>query len=1127
MTRGDVVFAGVCLAVTLVGGSIGVALFPRAFPEASIDFRVTREEAVSVARKELTARGFDLAGTKALVVFDHDDDAKVYLERTLGLKTAGPLFGREVPVWRWAVRFVRPLKALEYAAWVDPAGKVIALRRILPEKEAAPDAGDEAARALAARTLNETFGVAAEGAGVRFVEGTSEKRPARVDRTYTWESTTLRHGDGALRWLVEVQGDRVGRVKAFYKVPDKWREAYGKLRSRNMAAGSVATLGMLVTALGLLGSFVARVRRRDVKWRWALAFGGVGAVLQLLSTLNELPVTLWDYNTADTWGSVVAKAILGGTGVAVLLGAVLVLMVAGGEPLYREAYRDKPALGRILSRAGVGSRPFFRGVLLGYALTGFFFAYQVLFYVAAEKAGAWAPADIPYSNLLGTSFPWLAVLLMGFMPATTEEFLSRMFSIPWFRRFLPLWAAVLVPAFIWGFGHAGYPNQPFWIRGVEVGVAGVLIGVVMLKADLFPLLVWHFTVDAVYTSLILVRSSNPYFVASGALAAGALLLPLFVSLVLYARRGGFAPSAALTNGAVGSAPPPPESAATGPVAVRGPAAVAPRVLAAFGVIAAGALALGALLPRFALEKEPYALSRAEALSRAGKFVRERGDEPGRYWKAAFAAAALPSLDGSNDAGEGLVPYDWSRDAERWLLEHGGKPALARWGTKVLPGAVWQVRFVRLGDRHGWWVSLDGKTGRVVGWRRSLPEEEKGASLAPDVARARAEEALALAGYDPSSFSVVSSKAVDQKERRDYRIVFESAREAAGEARLRASVGVQGDSVGAVGVGLKLPEDWLRARERSTPAYYFAIGWKVIGIGTLVGLFLFELVRKARQGGVPWRAAALAGLAPLVVVLASLSVSWPVFLRNLPGLDMLTEGTFTVTVGVGVAAQLLFVWGASLVAIAMVLAVRPDALEALRARRWDGRRSVVAAALAAGLVFGARLVRVALATAFPIQAGLGPDGGPPAIDTLFPALPPLWSSVQATLVWGAIAALSVLLLRDVLARPVARFVTAIALAGVFVPGSAHTLGEIFVPLAGALLPVTAMLAALWWLVGDDPPALLLLVFLLNAGNAGVRLVLSGVTAWVLPGALLLAAALALALRLASRRPAHPPGSGLES
>ena len=89
--------------------------------------------------------------------------------------------------------------------------------------------------------------------------------------------------------------------------------------------------------------------------------------------------------------------------------------------------------------------------------------------------------------------------------------------------------AVVLPAFFWGFLHSTYPQQPGYIRGIEVGLIGIVAGVVMLRYGILATLVWHYTVDAALISLFLLRSGNAYFRVSGALVAAGALVPLLIS----------------------------------------------------------------------------------------------------------------------------------------------------------------------------------------------------------------------------------------------------------------------------------------------------------------------------------------------------------------------------------------------------------------------------------------------------------------------------------------------------------------------------------------------------------------------------------------------------------------------
>ena len=65
----------------IAGALFAHRYFFRAFPEASVDFRVSRDEALARAQRFVSGLGEDVSSYQSAIIFDVDDNAKTYLER--------------------------------------------------------------------------------------------------------------------------------------------------------------------------------------------------------------------------------------------------------------------------------------------------------------------------------------------------------------------------------------------------------------------------------------------------------------------------------------------------------------------------------------------------------------------------------------------------------------------------------------------------------------------------------------------------------------------------------------------------------------------------------------------------------------------------------------------------------------------------------------------------------------------------------------------------------------------------------------------------------------------------------------------------------------------------------------
>jgi hypothetical protein len=510
------------------------------------------------------------------------------------------------------------------------------------------------------------------------------------------------------------------------------------------------------------------------------------------------------------------------------------------------------------------------------------------------------------------------------------------------------------------------------------------------------------------------------------------------------------------------------------------------------------------------------VDRAGARAAADTFLGLRGEDPAAYLTATTYATALPALKGASETGAGLVPYGASDAAARWLLQRGGMPLLTKWATSIFPGPVWHVRYVRALDEHETTAAVDARTGRVVAFQRTFPEAEKGASPDETASRAKAAEVLRNFGEDAARWDVVSVSGENRKARRDTRIVLESRVDRAGEAARRLFVSLAGDAPSLYATALKLPEEWVRQREKSTPPKYAALVWKILGLGTLVGLLVVEVVKVARAGIVPWRRAiALAALLTMPSLVAQL-VSLPAALSLYDTEDSLPS--FYVIAGVGLVAGILVSYVLALLAAGLVLAVKPDAPAAFRKNAIDGRRALLAAAAAVLLVVAARAFARSIGAAFPLEAGVEGFPFPPGVQGLLPAASVLDAVTSRLLFLAGGAAFGALLLADVLRKPSVRAGFCVFSAGVFAPFDARTWGELFVPVLAGSVVGAAFLAALAVLLRDDPRAYVFTAAGLGLAGGAADLLTSGVPWWTWNGALAAAALLALVAWRGLDRPA---------
>ena len=898
------------LILWVICGVLGLVFaqryFFRAFPEASVDFKVSRTEAEQRAKNFVQGLGEDLDGYQSTIAFQVDDNAKTYLEREVGLQEANRLMSSELNIWFWEVRFFKPQQEEEYQVRVSPAGRVVAYSHKIEEARGAKSFGREEALSAAKQFLQSKLGTNLDNWNFLPEEANQETRPNRVDWSFTWERKNFKAKDAPYRLEVGFQGDHIGSTQEFLQVPEAWTRSYLHLRSTNIFYNQIALIpyGFLLGAALWLG--ISLMRQDKTSWGAALKLGGLVAVLFLLMQLNDWNSIRAGYDTHQAYSSFVAgqlaKLLLG----ALATGLMVTLVLPGGEPLYRAAQPARLRLYKAFSRRGIRSKEFFSSSVVGISMAAAHMGFIVAFYLIGRKFGVWAPQDLSYSDVVNTSFPWIAGVAIGVMAATSEEFLFRLFAIPFLEKMTgSRILAVILPAFFWSFLHSAYPQEPGYIRGIEVGLIGILAGIVMLRWGILATLIWHYTVDASLVGMLLIRSDNLYFKISGIVVGLAAVAPLAWSGILYLTRGSFLAVDDLLNSAqpVGeiSLERQPTQAETALTTRR----YDPLATGTIGFLALCVLLGGALA--FALKHEKIgdylrlSVANPMAVSRADAVMREHGLDPGGFHKAA------QFVDATNPV------------ANEYLRRRLSIAQINKIYAESVPGALWRVRYFRDSEPEEFAIVLK-PDGSLHAFRHTLAEAAKGANLSKEEAQSIAEKFLReKKQIDLGRWKLVEANSDKRPNRTDHTLTWQqnapldpestNAKDSNDHAFARMDVQIQGDQAANYRIYVKIPEEFTRKQEElSLPRMLFKIGKYTLYLGLVVSVFVFYFQRLRSQpaGTVPWRRLTLWSMAGFVAFLFSflLGKGIPALLAQYPTALSLRMFFATTAVGIFLIASVL-------------------------------------------------------------------------------------------------------------------------------------------------------------------------------------------------------------------------------
>jgi len=790
MTRSQKIGIIVLFILSICGVIYTAFNFHTAFPEVAVPINFDKETSSAKCDSILFQFGANPEKFRETIVMD-ESSAKLFIDKEFGGDTIPMIHTEEkIPVWKWSKRYFVPLQKEEYHVSVRPDdGRLAAFIHTIPETLSGADISADSAQIVADSVLI-SLGYNLDDFELK--EASSEKRPNRRDHWFTYEKKGWFLGDAKFWIEVGIWGNKPGKFRVLLHIPESWWRDYTKGRSSNILYQTVDQFFSAIFILAMLIYLLLAYRRKGLAWKFGAAFALVTFLAGVAMHLNLLPLAISGYDTADSFNGFLILQIT----IAIMQGAVvgMIAFIAGvaGERIYREFLPDFDYLPYLFSPAGWRSKSFRNSVIAGYLFAIAHLGFVVFFYTLGKNIGFWSPTQSNYTNLLSTYLPWLFPLAIGLMASISEDFMFRLFGVPFISKITRSKViGVIIPALIWSFLHSAYPQEPGWVRGVEIGIIGISAGWLFLRYSIAANLVWHFAFDAGLTAFMIIQQGN---VIDSVLSIIVVLLPVIMIGLGYILRREQSP----VKNADKIPPELPKAEVKeamhipiGYKHVSSPKKIILWILAIIG------LAVIILAPSY--PSQTTSITRTEAISLSLKFLTRHDVEIDSFKTVAWLRKAPSAKE------------------LRYVYEQKGWQAIdSLYGdNKWEPIYFWMVRFFIPETKNEYNVSLS-PGGEIISYTHYLEESDRGAIIEQDSALVLAERLLhEFSIREILNWELIEKRTVNHPNRDDHFFTWQS-QDSIGQAHPRVGISILGDEAVFNAHFLKCPEEWERKDTKKTP-----------------------------------------------------------------------------------------------------------------------------------------------------------------------------------------------------------------------------------------------------------------------------------------------------------------------